>query len=169
MWSPIWILIIAFTLVTLRSSAQFFMVDQRKIKLYRKKIQEWQEKKEEARKKQDPRLLKKVQSKKSKIRRFQTAMTKERMKPMCLFMIPFLIVFWTIRWLFPSPIPLHFSFPMNWITQRFFTKGGTFIKTAWYYVLCNIASNTLITVTFQLLGFLEKTGGPGMGLGMSQR
>lgn len=172
MLSPVWILLIALSLITLRTFARFFMVDQRKLKIYSERIQKWKEKRKKARKEQDPKLLRKIQSKQSKIQRMQAQIAKERMKPMCLFMIPFLAVFYLIRFFF-GPIPIGFSLPKNWITQWFFSNfsndSPTKIKVVWFYVLCNMSLNTLITVIFRLFGLLEKGPGMGMGMGMSRR
>lgn len=171
MYAPFVITAIGFSLTILRSLAQYYMIDQEKMKIYRKKIEKWQEKRKEAKEKQDPRLLKKVNAQQSKIQNFQTEMSKARMKPMCLFMIPFLIVFYAIQWFFQQPIPTGIAIPINWITKRFFTQAGE-IKVVWFYVLTNITANTLVRVVFQFFGLLEKrAGGMGMGGmgGMGQR
>ncbi|NIQ05052.1 MAG: DUF106 domain-containing protein [Candidatus Korarchaeota archaeon] len=160
----IWIFLIAFGLTALRSLAQFLMIDQRKIKIYRNKIEKWQKLRDKAQKEQNPRLLRKVESQKSRIQRFQEEIAKATWKPMCLFFLPFLVVFWAIQILFPNPIPTGFGTPQGWFLSRFFASDG--LKPTWYYVLANIASNTLVTVIFQLLGLIEKTpGGMGMGMG----
>lgn len=166
MYAPFIITAIAFSLTILRSVAQYFMIDQAKMKIYRRKIEEWQEKRQEAKEKQDPRLLRKVKAQQSKIQKFQTEMSKARMKPMCLFMVPFLIVFWAIQWLFSQPIPMGIQIPINWVTKRFFTQAGE-INVVWFYVLTNIASNTIVRVIFQFLGLLEKRAGGMGGMGMS--
>lgn len=168
MLSPIWIFLIALSLIILRSFARFLMTDQRKIKIYQERIEKWKQQREKAQKEQDPKLLRKVQSRKSKIQKFQSQMAKERMKPMCLFMLPFLAAFYLIQYLFPSPISVGIEIPMNWITQWFFTSP-TEIGPVWFYVLCNISLNTLVTVMFRLFGLLQKSPGMGMGMGMQGR
>lgn len=170
MLSPIWIFLIVLSLIILRSLARYFLVDQRKLKIYRKRIQKWKEQREKAKKEQDPKLLRKVQSKESKIQRFQAQIGKERMKPMCLFMIPFLVVFYLIRIFFSTPIPVGLSLPKNLLTQWFFhTPKEGLIGPVWFYVLCNLSLNSLVTATFRLFGLLEKGPGMGMGMGMGRR
>lgn len=166
LFAGIWILIIAFSLTTLRSLGEYFMVDRRKMRIYRKKVEKWQNQREKAEKEQNPRLLKKVKSQKSKIQKFQMEMSKERMKPMCLFIIPFFVVFLLIRYIFPNPFPTGLNPPMNWILQRFFTSSGMIISV-YFYVLCNAAANTLVRVLFQMFNLLEKPAGGMGGMGMS--
>ncbi len=80
--------------VTLRFS------DVEKLQKDMEEVQEWQRKFKEARKTMDPYLLQEVQDTQGRILRLQSEMMGSRMKPMCIFYIPFLIIFWILNSLY---------------------------------------------------------------------
>ncbi|NWF97213.1 MAG: DUF106 domain-containing protein [Candidatus Thorarchaeota archaeon] len=84
-------------------------------------VKAWQQKLGAARKTMDPVLLQEVMDGQSHIMTIQARMMSARMKPMCIFYIPFIIIFWMLSLLYQgTPVAI---LPFNAQKWLFFIDG----------------------------------------------
>ncbi|MFQ5834281.1 MAG: EMC3/TMCO1 family protein [Candidatus Thorarchaeota archaeon] len=82
---------VALALISIWATTRF--TDVEKLKADMQEMKEWREKFNLARKTMDAALLQEVQDQQSRMMRINADMMSARMKPMCIYYIPFLIVF----------------------------------------------------------------------------
>jgi uncharacterized membrane protein (DUF106 family) len=98
--SAAFVVFVSVSLALVSSWATLRFSDVEKLQENMKEVQEWQKKANEARKTMDPYLLEEVQQSQGRIMRLQTEMMGNRMKPMCIYYIPFLIIFGILNTLY---------------------------------------------------------------------
>jgi uncharacterized membrane protein (DUF106 family) len=92
-WSTVTILMVNIFLALISIWATNRFTDVEKMKADMEEVKVWREKMSVARKTMDPVLLEEVMADQGRIMRLNSSMMGARMKPMCVYYIPFLIVF----------------------------------------------------------------------------
>ena len=103
-WSVITILVVNIVLALISIAATNKFTDMEKMKADMEEIKVWREKMNVARKTMDPVLLDEVMRDQGRIMKINGEMMSARMKPMCVYYIPFLIVFWIMGIMFGSSV-----------------------------------------------------------------
>ena len=103
-WSMITILIVNFILMFIAIFATNKFTDIEKRKENMAEIKEWRTKMNEARKSKDPVMLQEVMDQQGRIVRLNSQMLGDQFKPMCIYYIPFLIVFYIMGALFGNAV-----------------------------------------------------------------
>ncbi|MHA2118862.1 MAG: EMC3/TMCO1 family protein, partial [Candidatus Thorarchaeota archaeon] len=92
-FSAVFILFVSVALALIASWATMRFSDVEQMKANMEEVSEWRKKLDVARKTMDPLLLQEVQDQQSRIMRLNTQMMGSRCKPMCIYYIPFIIIF----------------------------------------------------------------------------
>lgn len=95
------IVIIGATISLITSVAQKLLVDQDRLIYLQSEMKEFQQEMMEARKKNDPQALEKMQKKQMEFMSKQKEMMTMSFKPMIVTMLPILIIFW---WISQNPL-----------------------------------------------------------------
>jgi len=103
-WSVITILLVNFLLMFISIAATNKFTDVEKTKTNMDEIKAWQDKMKAARKTMDPIALQEVMDEQGRIMRLNSELMGARMKPMCIYYIPFLIIFALMGALFGNTI-----------------------------------------------------------------
>ena len=103
-WSAITILVVNIFLALISIWATNKFTDMEKMKADMEEVKVWREKMNVARKTMDPALLEEVVADQGRIMKINGAMMSARMKPMCVYYIPFLIVFGIMGAMFGNSI-----------------------------------------------------------------
>jgi len=150
-YSAIFILFVSvgLALITSWATMRFSNVEQMKENM--QEISEWRKKLDVARKTMDPMLLQEVQDQQSRIMRLNADMMSSRCKPMCIYYIPFILIFGILNALYAGiPVAilpfnaqklLPFIDPMLGIN----IAGGGFGLWFWpWYLLSSLGLGNLI-------------------------
>ena len=92
-YSAVFVLAVSVSLALIASWITMRFSDMEKMKANMEEIKEWRRKLDVARKTMDPMLLQEVQDQQARIMRINAEMMGSRMKPMCIYYIPFVIIF----------------------------------------------------------------------------
>ncbi|TFG32099.1 DUF106 domain-containing protein [Candidatus Thorarchaeota archaeon] len=103
-WSVLTILMVNFLLMFISIYATNKFTDVEKTKENMAEIKAWQEKMKAARKTMDPVALQEVMDDQGRIMRLNSQIMSSRMKPMCIYYLPFLAVFYIMGTLFGTSI-----------------------------------------------------------------
>lgn len=119
--------------------------DVRRLKRYQLEIKEYQEMLKQAKKSQDEKLARKVRRRKAYIDRIQKEMLGARCKPLLAFMIPFMMIFYTLSGFFVvdgtqqivAVIPFNIQKFMPYLVglAGYPTAGGFGLYFFWFYML----------------------------------
>ncbi|MCF2137852.1 MAG: EMC3/TMCO1 family protein [Candidatus Thorarchaeota archaeon] len=139
--SMIFITIVSLFVVFISTYSTKKFTDVEKLNEQMEEVKAWQQKFKEARKSMNPVLLQDVMDDQQRIMRIQTQMMGARMKPMCIFYIPFLIIFGILSALFggsvvaviPFNIQRLLPFFVGWLGVP--VQGGFGIYYwVWYFI-----------------------------------
>jgi uncharacterized membrane protein (DUF106 family) len=103
-WSTITILVVNIFLALISIWATNRFTDMEKMKEDMEEVKIWQEKMKAARKTMDPAMLEEVMADQGRIMKINGSIMSSRMKPMCIYYIPFLIIFGIMGSLFGNSI-----------------------------------------------------------------
>jgi uncharacterized membrane protein (DUF106 family) len=103
-WSTVLILIVNIALAFVSIWATNRFTDVEKMKQDMAEVKVWQDKLKAARKSMDPIALQEVASEQGRIMRINSSMMGARMKPMCYFFIPFILIFTILGAIFQNGI-----------------------------------------------------------------
>ena len=103
-WSVITILLVNFLLMFISVFATNRFTDVEKTKENMAEIKIWQDKMKAARKTMDPIALQEVMDDQGRIMRLNSEIMSSRMKPMCIYYLPFLAIFYIVGTLFGNAI-----------------------------------------------------------------
>ncbi|TFG32014.1 DUF106 domain-containing protein [Candidatus Thorarchaeota archaeon] len=103
-WSVITILLVNFLLMFISIYATNRFTDVEKTKENMAEIKAWQDKMKAARKSMDPIALQEVMDEQGRIMRLNSQIMSSRMKPMCIYYLPFLAIFYIMGSLFGTSI-----------------------------------------------------------------
>lgn len=103
-WSVVTILAVNFLLMFISIFATNKFTDVEKTKANMEEIKVWQEKMKAARKSMDPAELQEVMDEQGRILRLNSEIMSSRMKPMCIYYLPFLAIFAIMGALFGNSI-----------------------------------------------------------------
>ena len=152
--SAITILIVNVFLALISIVATNKFTDVEKMKADMEEVKVWREKMNVARKTMDPVLLDEVMADQGRIMKINGAMMGARMKPMCVYYIPFLIVFWTMGALFGSSIVAVLPFNIQKVLPFLdgmlgtATTGGFGFSFYGFYLLVGLGLGNLIRKPF---------------------
>ena len=131
---------ILLALVSIAATNRF--TDMEKMKEDMAEIKAWQDKLKEARKTLDPIMLQELSEQQGHIMRLNSGLMTARMKPMCVFYIPLILVFSILNAIYAGAIvvtiPFNIHVPFPFLKDMIGTpvSGGfglTFI--AWYFMV----------------------------------
>ncbi len=131
-WPGIFAVFIVSVIVgVISTGAQYFLVDQQKLKEIRNELSDYNKKLLQARKTGNKKEIKKLETKGKRIKQQQAEMTGMTMKPMFLTIIPLMLFFGWVR-VQPQAADLVIDLPF---TLPYF--GDTLGWLGWYF-LCSI-------------------------------
>jgi uncharacterized membrane protein (DUF106 family) len=144
---------VSLALISIWATMRF--TDVEKLKEDMEAVKQWREKFNTARKTMDPALLQEVSDEQSRIMRINASMMGARMKPMCIYYIPFVIIFAILNALYAAqPVAilpfnpqdfLSFLEPMMGVN----IPGSGFGLYFWpWYLLSSLGLGTLIRRAF---------------------
>lgn len=115
-------------------------------------VKEWQAELSEARRTMDPVLLQKVTEKQGRIMTIQGRMMSARMKPMCIFYIPFIIIFGILNAVYgASPVAVlpfnpqdALGFLDGWIGTSTGVSGGFGLYFWGWYFLASLSIGNFV-------------------------
>ena len=119
-------------------------------------IKEWQERLKRARQSMDPIELQQVQEDQGRILRLQGSMMTSRMKPMCVFYLPLIIVFYIMNTIYGGSIvaviPFNIQDVLPFLTGMIGapTSAGFGLSFYGYYFLVGFGLGNLIRRPFGL-------------------
>jgi len=162
-WSAIFILVVSISLALISIWATNRFTDMDQIKESMEEIKAWREKFERARKSMDPLLLQEVQDEQGRIMRLNSQIMGSRCKPMCIYYIPFLIVFAILGALYGTNIvailPFNaqylLGFISGWLGENVAGSGFGLYYWPWY-VLSSLGLGNIV----------RRMAGIDMGTGM---
>jgi uncharacterized membrane protein (DUF106 family) len=131
------------------------LTDQAKLRRYRKEISEWRKIMTEAQKTKDEKLILQAQRRSKIIQNMSQDVAKQAFKPMLVFMIPFLVLWWLLNGFFGSTIvavvPYNLGlipFVGNYLGHQI--NGSIFgLRLFGWYLFCNFSFGMMIN---RLLG-----------------
>jgi len=157
------ILCLSLGIVTGSSIFARFMIDIPRLKRYQKEIEKFNKMKKEAYEKENHKLILKVKRKQKYIEKIQRKMAWQRMKPSLITMVPFMIIFFVLNWLFTGIIVAVFPFnaweaPIigMFIVGRPLSPRGFGLYFAGFYITSSFGFSFLIQ---KLLGIKFGTSG----------
>ena len=128
--------------------------DQEKLKADMEEVKVWREKMNVARKTKDPELLEEVMADQGRIMKINGSMMSSRMKPMCVYYIPFLIVFYAMGALFGNSIVAVLPFNIQTVLPFLDGMLGTATNSGFgfsfygFYLLVGLGLGNLIRKPF---------------------
>ncbi len=149
--AALFILFVSVALALIASWATMRFSNVEEMRANMQEVSEWRKKLDVARKTMDPMLLQEVQDQQARIMRINTQMMGARCKPMCIYYIPFIIIFGILNALYAG-IPVAFL-PFNaqkllpFIDPMLGTNvvGGGFGLWFWpWYLLSSLGLGNLI-------------------------
>ena len=153
-WSAITILVVNVFLALISIAATNKFTDMDKMKEDMEEVKIWQDKMKTARKSMDPEALQEVMADQGRIMKINGAMMGARMKPMCVYYIPFLIVFYIMGAMFGNSVvavlPFNIQKVLPFLEGMFGTAtvsgfGFTFYG---FYLLVGLGLGNLIRKPF---------------------
>lgn len=167
-WSAVFILFVSVSLAMISIWATNKFTDIEKLKAQMEEIKAWQQKFERARKTMDPLLLQEVTDEQSRIMRLNSEIMSARCKPMCIYYIPFLIVFAVLAALYSNQVVaiLPFNaqewlfFIEGWLGENVAGSGFGLYYWPWYL----LSSLGLGNIIRRIAGVGVETGMGGMGM-----
>ncbi|NHJ15011.1 MAG: DUF106 domain-containing protein, partial [Candidatus Thorarchaeota archaeon] len=120
-WSAVFILVVSVSLAVISIWATNRFTDIEKMKEQMEEIKVWRSKFDQARKSMDPLLLQEVADEQARIMRLNSQIMSARCKPMCIYYIPFLIIFAVLAALYSSQVVA--IIPFNAQEWLFFIDG----------------------------------------------
>lgn len=165
--SMVFITVVSICLSLITATVTKVLIDVKKVRRNTELIKKWNKQRAEAIKKADKKLFIKVKRKEKYIQRLQREMMGMQFKPMLVFMLPFILIFFLLRQVFGNDIVVHLPFRM------IFDLGGevedlpgsdstiTGMHFIGWYIMSSFALGSLIQKT---LGARRGLGGFG-GMG----
>ncbi len=99
-WSGVLIAAVSITVSSISNLGMKRFTDMRRLKRHQAEIKQYQKMQQEAQKSGNEKLLRKVRRRKAYIDRIQRDMFSARCKPSLIFMLPFMLIFWTLSGFF---------------------------------------------------------------------
>ncbi len=152
--SAITILLVNVFLALISIWATNRFTDMEKMKEDMEEVKIWREKMNVARKTNDPVLLDEVMADQGRIMKINGAMMGARMKPMCVYYIPFLIVFYAMGAMFGNSIvavlPFNIQYALPFLDGMLGTAtyGGFGFTFYGFYLLAGLGLGNLIRKPF---------------------
>ena len=145
---------IGLALFTVWTTRRFTDMDQMQADMA--EVKDWQERFKKARESMDPVELQEVMDDQGRIMRLNASMMSSRMKPMCVFYIPLIAVFYILRLIFADtivavvPFNIHEVLPflVNFIGVP--TTGGFGLSYYGYYFLVGLGLGNIVRRPFGL-------------------
>ena len=153
-WSVLTILAVNFLLMFISIWATNRFTDVEKTKANMEEIKMWQSKMNAARKTMDPAQLQEVMDEQGRIMRLNSQIMSDRMKPMCIYYIPFLIIFAIMGALFGNAvvavIPFNIQKVLPFLTGMIGrpTPLGFGLSFYGFYLLVGIGLGNLVRRPF---------------------
>lgn len=116
--------------------AQIYLVDRNKIRIYSERVKKWQDKRKKAMKTGSKRLMMEVQKESEIVTKMQSEMAQEQFKPLAIFFIPFLLLFWFIGWVYGNAAIMKLPFWLPYIGAR--------VNALWFYILFNLIISSIL-------------------------
>ncbi len=154
--SAVFITFVAIGLALLSIWATRRFTDMEKMKQDMEEIKAWQERFKKARQSMDPIELQQVQEDQGRILRLQSSMMSSRMKPMCVFYIPLILVFGIMNTIYGNSIvaviPFNIQDVLPFLTGMIGapTSAGFGLSFYGYYFLVGLGLGNLIRKPFGL-------------------
>ena len=154
--STILITLVSISLALLSIWATRRFTDMEKMQSDTAEIKAWQDRFKKARQSMDPVELQQVMDDQGRIMRLNTSMMSARMKPMCLFYIPFLIIFGVLNIIYGTSIvaiiPFNIQKVLPFLTGYVGapTTGGFGLSFYGYYFLVGLGLGNIIRRPFGL-------------------
>lgn len=145
---------IGLSLISIWATRRF--TDMEKMQQDMEDIKEWQERLKRARQSMDPIELQQVQEDQGRILRLQGSMMTSRMKPMCVFYLPLIIVFYIMNTIYGGSIvaviPFNIQDVLPFLTGMIGapTSAGFGLSFYGYYFLVGFGLGNLIRRPFGL-------------------
>ncbi len=154
--SAIFILLVSIALALMSIWATRKFTDMEKMQADMAEVKEWQERFKKARASMDPVELQEVMDDQGRMMRLQSSMMTDRCKPMCVYYIPFLIIFYILNLLYgnsivaiiPFNIDKVLPFLSGWIGSS--TAAGFGLSYYGYYFLVGLGLGNIIRRPFGL-------------------
>lgn len=150
-WSAVAILFITFGMSTLTALVTRKVTDQAKLRRYRKEISDWRKMMLEAQKTKDEKLTLQAQRRSRIIQSMSQEVAKQSFKPMLVFVVPFLILWWFLNGFFGSAIvaviPYNLqSVPIVGSMLGYSLNGGSIygLRLFGWYLFCNFSFGMMI-------------------------
>jgi len=99
-WSGILIAVVSVIVSSISNLGMKRFTDMRRLKRHQQEIKQYQKMQQEAQKSGNEKLLRKVRRRKAYMDRIQRDTMSARCKPGLIFMIPFMLIFWTLSGFF---------------------------------------------------------------------
>ncbi len=154
--STIFVALVAIGLALISIWATRRFTDMEKMQQDTEDIKEWQERLKRARQNMDPIELQQVQEDQGRILRLQGSMMSARLKPMCVFYLPLIIVFWIMNTIYGGSIvaviPFNIQDVLPFLTGMIGapTGAGFGLSFYGYYFLVGFGLGNLIRRPFGL-------------------
>jgi uncharacterized membrane protein (DUF106 family) len=154
--STILITLVSISLALLSIWATRRFTDMEKMQSDMAEIKAWQDRFKKARQSMDPIELQQVMDDQGRIMRLNTSMMSARMKPMCLFYIPFFIIFGVLNIIYGTTIvaviPFNIQKVLPFLTGYVGapTTGGFGLSFYGYYFLVGLGLGNIIRRPFGL-------------------
>jgi len=156
-YSAAFVLVVGILLALISSVITMKMVDVNKLKSDTEELKAWQKKLNEARKTMNPVLLQEVAAEQSHIMQIQLSMQSARMKPCCVYYIPFILIFTILNGVYGNvPVAIlpfnpqgALPFLEPWIGMSIPGSGFGLWFWSWYF-LSALGLGTLIRKVFGL-------------------
>ena len=154
--STVFIMLVSIGLALMSIWATRRFTDMEKMQADMEEIKVWQERFKKARQSMDPIELQQVMDDQGRIMRLQSSMMSERCKPMCVYYIPFLVIFYLLNMLYGNsvvaviPFNLHKVLPFltGWVGNP--VHGGFGLSYYGYYFLVGLGLGNIIRKPFGL-------------------
>ena len=154
--STIFIMFVAIALALISIWATQRFTDMDKMKADMEEINAWRERFSQARKTMDPIELQQVMDDQQRIMRLQSSMMTNRCKPMCVYYIPFLVIFYLLNLIYGNSIVAIVPFNIQdvlpflggWIGSP--VVGGFGLSYYGYYFLVGLGLGNIIRRPFGL-------------------
>ena len=154
--STIFIMLVSVALALISIWATQRFTDMEKMKADTEEINAWRERFNAARKTMDPIQLQQVMDDQGRIMRLQSSMMSARMKPMCVYYIPFLIIFAILNAIYGNSIVAIIPFNLDkllpflkgWLGSP--VVGGFGLSYYGYYFFVGLGLGNIIRRPFGL-------------------
>ena len=155
-WSVLTIIVVNLFLAFISIAATNRFTDMEKMKADMEEVKVWREKMNEARKSKNQELLEEVIADQGRIMRINSSMMSARMKPMCVYYIPFLLVFAIMGAMFGNSVVAVLPFNIQNVPGLGFLEGmlGTATNYGFgfsfygFYLLVGLGLGNLIRKPF---------------------